>query len=135
MWDLLGKIAGVKQGSGIVGKLCSAALLAFGAMGVAAYSISIGGWTAAAGLAAVLVIAGTFLRFVSGMLDHAKKDRFGAGMDSGDLLQYSIRELEIAQSNGAASVPTANVAPSQVEQVQVAPPQAEQVVVVEERPQ
>jgi hypothetical protein len=127
------KAAGVKQGSGVVGKLCTAANFGFVAMAAGLYAIASAKEGApGTALAGVAFVGVTLLAFAAMMLWYAKQDRLGAGMESADLLQAYLKEIEVAQKDRTASVPTGNVAPPQVEAAQVVPPQVEQVEAVKE---
>jgi hypothetical protein len=106
------KIAGIKQGTGIVGRLCTVAVVAFGALGMGLFVMP-GAWERALiVLAGVVVVAGLFLVFVDRMLRYARENPLHATLE-GEAL---IKMLEMAAKGQAPSVPTANVeAPKAIE--------------------
>jgi hypothetical protein len=115
--DGAAKLAAVKQGSGVLGKLCTLGGITLAAMavGVCAMAFS-GGWVAAGIFVGLLVMPTMFLIFAKIALDYAERNPLAASMLSGDFATVRLKELEIAQKNGAPSVPTANVAAPQIGQ-------------------
>ena len=61
--DWLSNLAGVKQGTGVVGKLCTVAMMAFGVIGVAMYSMR-EGWNGLPWIAGTVIVAILFVWFV-----------------------------------------------------------------------
>jgi hypothetical protein len=99
------KIAGIRQGTGIVGRLCTVAIVAFGALGMGLFVMP-GAWERAlVVLAGVIVVAAVVLVFIDRMLKYAKENPLHATLE-GEAL---IKILEIAAKGQAPSVPTANV--------------------------
>ena len=106
------KIAGIRQGTGIVGRLCTVAIVAFGALGTGLFVMP-GAWERALiVLAGVVVVAGLFLLFVDRMLTYARENPLHATLE-GEAL---IKMLEMAAKGQAPSVPIENVeAPKAIE--------------------
>lgn len=108
----LAKAAGIQQGAGVVGKLCTVALMAFAALGVGLYSMS-GDWPKlGAQLGGMAIVAGMFVWFVSQTLRYAEKHPEEAAMECGDLLKWRMKSLEVAGSKQPAAVTTTNVSPT-----------------------
>lgn len=107
--DLPGKLAGMKQGSGVVGKLCTVAMFAFAALAVGLYSMP-AQWEKAILVAlGMLVIALLFGWFVNRILKYAADHPEEAAMEGSDLLKWRIRSLEQASNQQRPTIPTDNV--------------------------
>lgn len=108
--DTAKTIASVRQGSGVVGKLCTVGFFAFSAMGVGLYVMPRDNAALMqVQLYGVAIVGLVFLLFVLMCLIFAKVDPSGAGMESGDLMRVHLKRLEIATKDQGASVPVENV--------------------------
>ncbi len=93
-----GKLAGVKQGSGVVGKLCTVAIFAFVALGIGLWSMPKDKWdTALVFLGGMTLIAFVLMWFVTRTLKYAADHPEEAAMEGSDLLQ--LRKLTIEQAS------------------------------------
>jgi hypothetical protein len=100
-----------KQGTGIVGRLCTLSMVLLGAMGVGVYSID-GTTTVGASLklAGVLAIAGTGLLILFKLVAYAERNPLHASLEGSELVKAQLRQWEIAEKGVAPVLPTANVA-------------------------
>lgn len=105
-----GKIAGVKQGSGVVGKLCSVAMFAFAALGIGLWSMSKDKWeTAIVFLGGMILVALLLVWFVRQTLRYAAAHPEEAAMEGSDLLQLRKLTMEQASREKGAIIPGSNV--------------------------
>jgi hypothetical protein len=105
--DLAKALAGVKQGSGLVGKLCTVACFAFAALGVGLYAMPGEAWRTVATLAGMAMVSGVFLSFIRVVLNYARENPLHASLESGDLVE--MKKIEVASKEQGMVVPTASV--------------------------
>jgi hypothetical protein len=99
-----------KQGTGIVGRLSTVAMVMLVMMGLGIYGIDgtkeLGIWLKFVG---VLLLAGTGLAFVYLLLRYAERQPLYASLEGGELVQAQLKQWEIAAKDSAPAMPTANV--------------------------
>jgi hypothetical protein len=105
--DLAKALAGVKQGSGLVGKLCTAACFTFAALGVGLHSMSGEAGKTVVTLAGMGMVSGVFLNFIRLVLNYARENPLHASLESGDLVE--MKKIEVASKDQGMVVPTASV--------------------------
>lgn len=96
-----------KQGTGIVGRLSTVAMVAFAAMGLGVYTMP-GDWPKLAG---VIVIAATFLVFLFRLVQYAEANPLPASLEGGELVTVQLKQWEIAEKGAAPAIPATNVPP------------------------
>jgi hypothetical protein len=100
-----------KQGTGIVGRLSTVAMVAFAAMGFGVYTMP-GDWPKLAG---VVVIAATFLVFLFRLVRYAEANPLPASLEGGELVTVQLKQWEIAERGAAPAIPATNVPPPKSE--------------------
>jgi hypothetical protein len=96
-----------KQGTGVVGRLSTVAMVAFAAMGAGVYTMP-GDWPKLAGIAA---IGAVFLIFLFRLISYAEKNPLHASLEGGELVQVQLKQWEIAAKGEVPAIPAANVPP------------------------
>ena len=96
-----------RQGTGVVGRLSTVAMVAFAAMGAGVYSMP-GDWPKLAG---VLAIGVAFLVFLFRLISYAEKNPLHASLEGGELVTVQMKQWEIAEKGAAPAIPSANVPP------------------------
>jgi hypothetical protein len=96
-----------RQGTGIVGRLSTVAMVAFAAMGFGVYSMP-GDWPKLVGVA---VIAATFLVFLFRLVRYAEANPLPASLEGGELVTVQLKQWEIAERGAAPAIPGTNVPP------------------------
>jgi hypothetical protein len=114
--ELAKAVAGIRQGSGVVGKLCTVGIFAFLALGTGLYAMPGEAAKMHVMLWAVGFVCGTLLLFVAMCLVYAHLNPQQASMESADLRALLMKQAEIAGTNQPAMLPPpeANVAPPQI---------------------
>jgi hypothetical protein len=112
--DLAKAFAGVRQGSGLVGKLCTVACFVFAALGVGLYAMPSEPWRAVAALGGMAMVSGVFLRFIRLVLSYARENPLHASLESRDLVE--MKKIEVASREQGMVVPAASVeTPTEIE--------------------